>query len=207
MNQQPPRKTKPDIREMTERLRRQACEKLKLDFNKLTPAETIRADRFGINLLRLTDDHAAMLRGEKVNLDDFNAASKQVEADLNEAHHVERAPEGGDPRALRAVREKMAHSLGIGETWDLTDKQVDHLRLHELADLENEIFDLKAQLEAQSAEKAAKVPEAIARASETPQEQPAASNNVVPIRDQLPISPLVIGESASIFEQLNRKAW
>ena len=113
MNQQPPRKVKPDIREMTERLRRQACEKLKLDYNTLTPAATIRADRFGINLLRVTDDHAAMLRGEKVNLDDFNAASKQVEADLNEAHHVERAPEGGDPRALQAAREEMGRLLGL----------------------------------------------------------------------------------------------
>ena len=184
---------------------------LKLDPNALSPADEILVARVGRCRVLVSDLEAASLRGEQISVGPYCEASEALEKILRDVHHVEVTVEG-DPRALRAVREKMAHLLGIGETWDLTDKQVDHLRLHELADLENEIFDLKAQLEARStgdmeklAAAASVAPATIAPAAQ--QTVAPATNNVVPLRTELPISPVVIGESAAIFEQLNRKSW
>jgi hypothetical protein len=175
----------------------------------LTAAQAMKVDLVTALRLGLDDLSGRLAAGERVDLGKLLEASEALLQFL--PANVAAPPSPGGPDGLFAARKRMAELLGIAEIWNETPSEEEARRRAELddlkrciADYENEIFDLKKQLEIRTTP--APAPSPSSPPSSQPQQQPA-SNNVVPIRDQLLISPVVIGESTSIFEQLNRKSW
>ena len=219
MSKQPQQKPTPNIATMTATLRLQTCALLKLDPAALLPADEILVARAGALRLTVSDGEAALMRGETIAMPAYIAASQELETLFREAHHIE-VTEGGDPRALVAAREKMAHLLGVilneapSEAEARRNAEIDDLKRC-IADLENEIHDLKAERDAaftstgkgqsdgaQSQDHVKTPPQ--------PQPQPAAPapTNVVPIsRSEPAYSPLVVNDAGSFLDSLNRKAW
>jgi hypothetical protein len=98
---------KPDVRQMTAKLRSQVCSLLRLDESKLTPGDEILVARVGTLRVLVSDAEAAQLRGERIDLPLYLEASRALEDALRGDHRMSE----GSPAALEAARQKMREVL------------------------------------------------------------------------------------------------
>lgn len=213
MSKQPQTPAKPDIGKMTATLRLQTCELLRLNPDKLLPADEVLVARVGSLRVLVSDLEAAQLRGEQISVASYVEASEALEKLLRDAHHVEVTAEG-DPRALRAAREKMFRLMGLAMSENDDEGYARNYERDTLVEgLQAEIASLKAQLEARTTgymEKLAPAQTVAPATNATAAEQtvPPTTNNVVPIREPAS-SPVVVSENygSSLLSDLNRRAY
>jgi hypothetical protein len=136
---------KPNIRQMTQKLRLQTCALLKLDPDKLSPGDEVLVARIGSLKVLVSDLEAAQLRGEKIDVADYVKASEALESAVRTDH---RMTEMGTPQALEAARDKLRMLLGdIVPDFDPDNpprSEADILR-EENARLRDELAELRAR--------------------------------------------------------------
>jgi hypothetical protein len=101
------KQSKPDVRQMTAKLRSQVCALLRLDESKLTPGDEVLVARVGTLRVLVSDAEAAQLRGERIDLALYLEASRALEDALRGDHRMSE----GSPAALEAARQKMREVL------------------------------------------------------------------------------------------------
>jgi hypothetical protein len=175
---------KPDVAAMAAKLRQRACEKLRLDASKLSPADEIRADRFGVNWLHITDAQAAKVRGEAIDLDAFNVASRTVEDELRAA------VENGGRSTLTEARKKLAELLDVSldddESPELAAERETRRRQHLEAECGvPELRQKIAELESELAALRGGVALSWSPQPEQQRQSTPAPANVVPLRQTL----------------------
>jgi hypothetical protein len=182
-----------DPAKLSEKLRRQMIEALRLDPTKLTLGDEVIIGRAGVLRLMLSDLEAAALAGKPVDAGKFCEVSEMYERLLRHQHAAVTAD---GTSALDAARRRMAEILCI----DLdSDSDLDTRQSYweaRIAELEAEVERLKGEL---------------ALSSLSPQQQPLPAN-VVPIvetsaQKQAKIDALNATPPPRHYLQQHKDAW
>jgi hypothetical protein len=161
-----------DLEHMTKKSRRRACELLGLDPEKLSPGDTILADRVGQLRVIVSDMQDANLRGEPIDLPRYLVASEALET-IVRAGRQQITPEG-IPFSLESARRKMAALLCVDMDTGKDTREPDWQA--QIAQLQAENCELKTQL---AARPVAEEPKPAAPKSPG---HPPGHNVVVPMR-------------------------
>ena len=194
-----PSKPSPNVATMQAKLRAETITLLKLDATKLDAADEIMIARAGALRLIVSDLEASALHGDRITVSAYVEASTELEKLVRGVGHVAVNADGA-PEALASARAKMAALMGV--ILNETPSEEEARRSAELAALHKRIAELERQLAERLPQSEAPSPPR----SETPP-PPPASDNVVPIREQLAVSPLVVSDARSFLDSINRRAW
>jgi hypothetical protein len=134
---------KPDVRQMTAKLRSQVCVMLRLDESNLSPGDQVLVARVGALKLLVSDMEAATLRGERIDVAEYVRASEALE----HAVRADRQMADGSPTALEDARQKMREVLGMVAPDVLEEAERSEVELlqERVAELQQENDELREQ--------------------------------------------------------------
>jgi hypothetical protein len=133
---------KHDIAKMGTKLRAQTCALLRLDPDKLSPGDEVLVARVGALKLLVSDLEAAQLRGEKIDLSTYVAASRELEQALRVDHQMaELGTLAGQERMHAELEDKFRAIIGASPK----DPDDPGAELSEVEQLRRRVAELEAE--------------------------------------------------------------